>query len=53
MSVANSSVNSIFIVGCGKTSMVQACAAHYNIPMVKVMPSLLLKKYVGESNQMV
>lgn len=38
--------------GCGKTLLVQALSNAYDIPVISVSPSLLLRKYVGESNQL-
>jgi ATPase family AAA domain-containing protein 1 len=39
--------------GNGKTSLIQAISSHFNLPMISIVPSLLQRKYYGESNQMV
>jgi SpoVK/Ycf46/Vps4 family AAA+-type ATPase len=36
--------------GCGKTMLVKALAASTHIPCLVVTPSVLLRKYVGETN---
>lgn len=39
--------------GNGKTSLVHAISSHFNLPMISIVPSLLQRKYYGESNQLV
>eukprot|EP00597_Dinobryon_sp_UTEXLB2267_P004109 CAMPEP_0170059922 /NCGR_PEP_ID=MMETSP0019_2-20121128/2031_1 /TAXON_ID=98059 /ORGANISM="Dinobryon sp., Strain UTEXLB2267" /LENGTH=467 /DNA_ID=CAMNT_0010265319 /DNA_START=2439 /DNA_END=3842 /DNA_ORIENTATION=+ len=38
--------------GCGKSVLVRALCRQQNVPMIQVTPSLLLRKYVGETSQM-
>jgi hypothetical protein len=39
--------------GCGKTLLVKTLAAQARLPCLVVTPSVLLRKYVGETNQQV
>ena len=39
--------------GCGKTMLVRATSKQSNIPILSVSPSLVLRKYYGESQQIV
>ena len=39
--------------GCGKTSLVRALCRRVNQPLLVVQPSTLLRKYVGETSQLV
>ena len=36
--------------GCGKTALVQALSKKTNIPIIKIVPSTLLRKYVGDTS---
>jgi ATPase family AAA domain-containing protein 1 len=38
--------------GCGKTALVNALSREMNLPIIRVTPSLLLRKYVGETSAM-
>ena len=38
--------------GCGKSALAKALAKSGNIPMLSISPSLLLRKYVGETSQL-
>ena len=38
--------------GCGKTSLVQALCKRLKLPMIPISPSLLFRKYVGETSQL-
>ena len=38
--------------GCGKTALVNALCKKTKLPMIRVVPSLLLRKYVGETSLM-
>ena len=40
----------LYYVGCGKTLLVKALAASTKIPCLVVTPSVLLRKYVGDTN---
>lgn len=40
------------ILGCGKSALVQAVSKKTNLPIIRVVPSLLLRKYIGESSAM-
>ena len=37
-------------LGCGKTALVQALSKKTNIPIIKIVPSTLLRKYVGDTS---
>jgi hypothetical protein len=39
--------------GCGKTMLLQAVSATLRMPCLMVTPSVLLKKFVGETNQQI
>ena len=36
----------------GKSALIRSLAKHLNVPMIQVTPSLLLRKYVGETSQL-
>jgi len=38
--------------GCGKSALARALAKSGNVPMLSISPSLLLRKYVGETSQL-
>eukprot|EP01041_Mallomonas_annulata_P003300 gene3300-6534_t len=38
--------------GCGKTTLAQSISKATNIPMIHITPSLLLRKWVGETSQL-
>lgn len=38
--------------GCGKTSLVQGLCKRLKLPMIPISPSLLFRKYVGETSQL-
>ena len=38
--------------GCGKTALVNALCKKTKLPMIRIVPSLLLRKYVGETSLM-
>lgn len=40
------------ILGCGKSALVQAVSKKTNLPIIRVVPSVLLRKYVGDSSHM-
>ena len=42
----------MIILGCGKSALVQAVSKNTNLPIIRVVPSLLLRKYIGESSAM-
>ena len=42
----------MIILGCGKSALVQAVSKKTNLPIIRVVPSLLLRKYIGESSAM-
>ena len=40
------------MLGCGKSALVQAVSKKTNLPIIRVVPSILLRKYVGDSSHM-
>jgi SpoVK/Ycf46/Vps4 family AAA+-type ATPase len=40
------------VPGCGKTMLCRASAKRANIPLIHITPSILLRKWVGETNQL-
>eukprot|EP00596_Hydrurales_sp_CCMP1899_P005552 CAMPEP_0119034480 /NCGR_PEP_ID=MMETSP1177-20130426/1468_1 /TAXON_ID=2985 /ORGANISM="Ochromonas sp, Strain CCMP1899" /LENGTH=418 /DNA_ID=CAMNT_0006991939 /DNA_START=336 /DNA_END=1592 /DNA_ORIENTATION=+ len=38
--------------GCGKTALVHAVSKKMNIPVIRIVPSILLRKYYGETSMM-
>ena len=40
-------------IGCGKTALAKSFCKRLNIPMISITPSVLLRKYVGETSQLI
>ena len=38
--------------GCGKTMLVHATGKQANLPIISISPSLLFRKYIGDTNQL-
>eukprot|EP01035_Chromulina_nebulosa_P029457 gene29457-39043_t len=38
--------------GCGKSALVRGLCKQFKVPMIQLTPSLLLRKYVGETSQL-
>lgn len=40
------------LIGCGKTALAKSFGKRTNVPMLSISPSSLLRKYVGETSQL-